>query len=121
MPSLSSLQVAYNPAARFDEPSSWLLLLQTRGAGPSTKPKTTVMPLGMTFALPKSQLAPGHQLVCLEGTVWITRDGHAEDHVLEAGQRWTLPATDAATGRAAGARVLVHALRDARVQVQALH
>jgi uncharacterized protein YaiE (UPF0345 family) len=120
MPSLSSvpsLAVAYPPTARLDEPSSWWPL-PTRAARVDAvhQPKTTVMPLGMTFALPKSKLAAGQQLVCLEGTVWITRDGHPEDHVLEAGQSWAVPA-NASTG----VRVLVHALRDARVQLRAMH
>ncbi len=65
------------------------------------------IPRGATWALEHSR---GRQVQCLEGTLWITLDTHAQDHVLERGECWTVPAR-------ADERLLVHALRDARVRV----
>ena len=49
-----------------------------------------------------------HQLLCSQGTLWITHDGWPADHIVEQGQCYLA---------AIGARMLVHALGDARVRV----
>jgi hypothetical protein len=48
-------------------------------------------------------------LTCLEGLVWVTQAGDPEDHMLGKGQALTV---------ARRGRVLVEAMRDARVQVE---
>jgi Protein of unknown function (DUF2917) len=67
------------------------------------------MPRDETWTI---ELEPGCQLVCLEGIVWITQSGSSRDHVLERGERWTVPADGLGS-------VMVHALIDARVHVLA--
>jgi hypothetical protein len=56
--------------------------------------------------------AQGHRrgltLTCLEGTVWITLAGDPQDHILSGGQALSV-------GRQG--RVLVEALRDARLRL----
>lgn len=53
--------------------------------------------------------APGGRIVCLRGTLWVTRHGEAEDHLLTAGQ-------SLATGAAGNA--LVQALDDAAMALE---
>lgn len=88
----------------------WSLLRWIPSAEPNHARLGRAMPRGETWALDEAQ---GRQVVCLEGTLWITQDTQSHDHVLEAGQRWRVPVHSPA-------RVLVHALRDARVHVLAL-
>jgi len=52
----------------------------------------------------------GVRIVCRKGTVWITVDGDATDHVLERGETFVAPPQ---------ARALVSALADARIDLLA--
>ncbi len=56
------------------------------------------------LALPPAALT----VLCLEGELWLTRDGDYEDHILGAGQRFMVGRRDQAT---------VQALRPSRVRI----
>jgi hypothetical protein len=60
---------------------------------------------GQVAALPSAQ---GRTIHCLVGSLWVTREGDAIDHVIEAGRTWTVE------GRG---RVVLSALGDARCRV----
>lgn len=55
--------------------------------------------------------APGAEVACLAGSLWVTLEGDPEDHVLAAGESLAaLP----------GGRLAFMALRDARVRLRSL-
>jgi hypothetical protein len=51
-----------------------------------------------------------HELVCLQGTLWITQDQDSDGHMLERGERYS---------PGSAVCMLVHAMSDARVAVTA--
>lgn len=56
------------------------------------------------LALPTGSLS----LLCLEGELWLTRDGDATDHIIQAGEQFPVRRRD---------RVTVQALRPSRIRV----
>ena len=73
-----------------------------------TRPQIHVLDAGDTIDV----LQPlQHELVCLKGRLWITHDREPADVVIERGQR---------SRPGSGARMLVHALGDARLMVRTL-
>lgn len=68
--------------------------------------KDECLPANGFLALPDRAFT----LICLEGMLWLTRDGDYEDHILEAGQRFAVAAGDQAT---------VQALRASRLRLVA--
>ena len=69
---------------------------------------------GVERALAKQQLlvlpAADTKLVCLEGEVWLTRDGDIEDYILGPGKSFLARRGD---------RAVVHALQPSRVRLTA--
>lgn len=67
-----------------------------------------VLSRDMTWRCPLG--SHGLRLVCHEGAVWLTQEGDAEDHVVEAGEElWV----------GGSGLVVVQALRPARLSIQA--
>lgn len=71
-------------------------------AGSPTGPFTLAHGALRRLALPR-----GQALECLHGSLWITVDGDARDHVMEPGDRYQPPD---------GAGIVVYALEDAAAQ-----
>lgn len=57
--------------------------------------------------MPLRGVAKGTTVACLEGALWITRDGDPNDVVLQAGQTYKLPASGAAVQALCPSRVVV--------------
>jgi Protein of unknown function (DUF2917) len=60
----------------------------------TTEPKMNPMPMQ---EMQQRLITDPAWLVALGGRLWVTRDGHLEDHVLAAGQRLALARGDAVT------------------------
>lgn len=77
---------------------------RSRSKAPAIQMQKRLLPRHATLRLENRPL----KLRVLSGCVWITRDGCPADWVLEAGADFD---------QRPGARVLVHALADAQVQI----
>ena len=77
-------------------------------------PRVTIIPApGHTHRIQKGATASvqrphGLEVVCLQGTLWITHDGEVKDVVLERGHRYAADRN---------ARMLVHALDAAELRL----
>jgi len=104
------MSIAINARHSLGAPLYWLLhrISSTRA------PRFTIIPVpGHTHRIQKGatvsvQRPNGLEVVCLQGTLWITHDGDQKDVVLECGQTY-------ATDR--NARMLVHALDAAELRL----
>lgn len=99
----------------FSSPLAWLqqaaLTFVARAAHASpadAQPQIHVLDAGDTIDVPQPLQ---HELVCLHGRLWVTHDHAPADVVVERGQCYR---------PGSGARMLVHALGDARVMVRRL-
>jgi Protein of unknown function (DUF2917) len=106
----TALTISMHPVARIAHSlSAWVAGVQrqpvARSAGPAAELLRT---LSARTTLTVEQPL-GLEVVCLQGTLWITHDGDQLDHVLESGCTYTAKR---------GGRMLVHALTEARFIVE---
>ncbi len=103
------MDLALNPAARWNVPSQWfrfsVSMPQRRARARQVADPVQRLPRGTTLRVTAPE---GTQVACLDGCLWITHDGHTEDHIVEPGMPYT--ATRAST-------MLVHAIAEARCLV----
>ena len=102
----ATTHIAYAAAQR--HPLSWLQQLLVSGSrkqAVAPAHKVHVLLDGDTIEITQPLR---YQLVCSQGTLWITHDGCPADHIVEQGQRYQA---------ASGSRMLMHALGDASVRV----
>jgi hypothetical protein len=85
----------------------WSALGRALGRG-STRVQELVVSLGEDATWSAQVARPGVEIRCLSGSVWLTREGDPEDHVLTSG-------ASLVSGRAG--RLALLALEPARVQV----
>jgi hypothetical protein len=99
------MDIALNPAARWNEPSRWFLAAPSptqpdvRLAGPRT------LRSGQTLRVDD---ALGTEVVCIAGSLWVTHDGEPEDVIVEPGRPYRARH---------GSTMLVHALGESRCLV----
>ena len=97
------MSIAINARHSLGAPFYWLL----HQVAAIRAPRVTIIPApGHTHRIQKGatvsvQRAIGLEVVCLQGTLWITHDWDVKDVVLERGQRYAADRN---------ARMLVHAL-----------
>ncbi len=110
------MDIAFNPAARWNEPTSWFLgLTATAAPAPSVRREPRD-----GLAAPERHIAAGStvrveqplgtEVVCLNGTLWITHDGDEVDHIVVPGHPYV--------ARHRGT-MLVHAMSESRCLVVA--
>lgn len=100
------MDIALNPAARWNVPSQWfrLAVSMPQRKAPARGVDDPVQVLARDLTL-RVACPEGTEVACLEGCLWITHDGEAEDVIVEPGMRYR--ATKAST-------MLVYAMADAR-------
>lgn len=109
------MNIAFNPTARWSELTAWFLGRPAVAAQPARAVRRN---RAAPLAAPAHQLAAGGTLrvaqpqgtevVCLNGTLWITHDGEETDHIVVAGKPYV--------ARHDGT-MLVHAMSDSRCLV----
>jgi hypothetical protein len=105
------MDIAFNPAARWTELTAWFLgrpaatPAMRRGRSVSLASPERHIAAGTTLRVEQPE---GTEVVCLTGTLWITHDGEAADHIVVAGTPYV--------ARHDGT-MLVHAMSDARCLV----
>ena len=95
----------------FRSPLAWLqqaMRFASHAASSNPDNQIHVLDAGDTIDVPQPLQ---HELVCLKGRLWITHDREPADVVIERGQRYR---------PGSSARMLVHALGDARLMVRTL-
>lgn len=111
------MEFALNPTARWTDPSSWFVAPQqrradTRRSSPAVAQSTAgalrTLARGATLSIEQPL---GQEIFCIQGSLWITHDGDCKDHVIDAGKGYVANRH---------ARVVVYALKDARLLVEPL-
>ncbi len=100
------MDIALNPAARWNAPSQWFRfsVSMPRPTAPARALLDPVQEVARGSTLRVSN-PEGTEVACLDGCLWITHDHEAEDIIVEPGMPYT--ATKSSTMR-------VHAMADAR-------
>jgi hypothetical protein len=104
------MSIVINARHSLGAPFYWLL----HQVAAIRAPRVTIIPApGHTHRIQKGatvsvQRPNGLEVVCLQGTLWITHDGDVKDIVLERGQRYAADRN---------ARMLVHALDAAELRL----
>jgi hypothetical protein len=100
------MDIAINPAARWNAPSQWIRLSASmpRRAATAHWLADPVHTLAQGTTL-RVACPEGTEVACLDGTLWITHDGECEDHIVEPGLPYTARRNST---------MLVHAMAAAR-------
>lgn len=103
------MDYALHPTTWRFNPLAWLT------QRPAAAPRSTAEPIEHLHSLHDGQLmrvaAPlGHEIICVQGTLWITHDGDPKDIVVEAGRSYVADRH---------APLVVYALDTARLLVHA--
>lgn len=109
------MDIAFNPAARWNELTAWFL---GRPAAAATAAPAVHRDRRVSLGSPERHIAAGGTLrvtqplgtevVCLNGTLWITHDGEEYDHIVVAGKPYVARH---------GGTMLVHAMSESRCLV----
>lgn len=100
------MNIALNPLGGLGD--AWLHLTRSPGVF-RRMPATADHPRGVRRGTTLTVLHPvGCEIICCEGTLWITHDGDPRDLVLERGQCYVAER---------GSKMLVHALEDSSLRL----
>ncbi|MEY3252734.1 MAG: hypothetical protein RL227_1707 [Pseudomonadota bacterium] len=107
------MDIAFNPAARWNELTAWFLGRPAAAAAPAVRRDRSA-----SLGSPERHIAAGvtvrvtqplgTEVVCLNGTLWITHDGEERDHIVVAGKPYVARH---------GSTMLVHAISESRCLV----
>jgi hypothetical protein len=110
-----AMDTTFNPAARCSELTAWFL---GRPAAIATAAPAARRDRSLSLASPERHIDAGStlrveqpmgtELVCLEGTLWVTHDGEEHDHIVVAGKPYVARH---------GSTMLVHAMSESRCLV----
>jgi CheY-like chemotaxis protein len=110
-----AMDTTFNPAARWSELTAWFL---GRPAAVATAAPAVRRDRSLSLASPERHISAGStlrmeqplgtELVCLEGTLWVTHDGEEHDHIVVAGKPYVA---------CHGSTMLVHAMSESRCLV----
>ncbi len=112
-----AMDITFNPAARWSELTAWFL---GRPAAVATAAPGVRRDRSLSLASPERHISAGStlrveqplgtELVCLDGTLWVTHDGEEHDHIVVAGKPYLARH---------GSTMLVHAMSESRCLVVA--
>jgi len=110
-----AMDTTFNPAARWSELTAWFL---GRPAAGATAAPAVRRDRSLSLASPERHISAGStlrveqplgtELVCLEGTLWVTHHGEEHDHIVVAGKPYVARH---------GSTMLVHAMNESRCLV----